>query len=186
MLYCQIAEASPVHFAADWFQLRAKHLPARELYARALAALAAAPHKKILINSRLDVALAAGAHGLHLPAHSPAPSTFRPLTPPNFLIGVSCHTLDELRQAEAEGADYVFFSPIFEPFSKPGSHPGLGLAMLRQACSAVSIPLFALGGISFENAVDCAAAGAVGVAGISLFQCSETSTPLPASQWKLS
>ncbi len=182
MLHCQIAEAPPVHADADWFQLRAKHLPARELYARALAARVAAPHKKILINSRLDVALAAGAHGLHLPAHSPAPSSFRPLTPPGFLIGVSCHTLDELRQAEAEGADYVFFSPIFEPFSKPGYHPGLGLAILRQACAAITIPLFALGGITLENAADCRAAGAAGVAGISLFQPRETATPPPASQ----
>jgi len=170
MLRCQIAEALPVHPAADWFQLRAKHLPARHLYSRALDALAAAPHRKVLINSRLDVALAAGAHGLHLPAHSPAPSSFRPLTPPGFLIGVSCHTLDELRQAESESADYVFFSPIFQPFSKPGYHPGLGLIALRQACSAVTIPVFALGGITPENALDCTAAGAAGVAGISLFQ----------------
>ncbi|MCX6604398.1 MAG: thiamine phosphate synthase [Acidobacteria bacterium] len=169
MLRCQIAETPTVHPAADWFQLRAKHLPARELYARALAALAAAPHKKVLINSRLDVALAAGAHGLHLPPHSPAPSAFRRITPPGFLIGVSCHTLEELRQAESEGADYVFFSPIFQPFSKPGYHPGLGLAALRQACSATTIPLFALGGITAENALDCGAAGAGGVAGISLF-----------------
>ncbi len=170
MLRCQIAEALPVHPAADWFQLRAKQLPARDLYARALAALAAAPQKKVIINSRLDVALAAGAHGLHLPAQSPAPSSFRPLTPPGFLIGVSCHTLDELRQAQSEGADYVFFSPIFQPFSKPDYHPGIGLIALRQACSAVTIPLFALGGITPENALDCTSAGAAGVAGIFLFR----------------
>lgn len=169
MLRCQIAETPPVHPAADWFQLRAKHLPARELYVRARAALAAAPQKKVLVNSRLDVALAARAHGLHLPAHSPAPSSFRSLTPPGFLIGVSCHTLEELRQAEAEGADYVFFSPIFQPYSKPGYHPGLGLAALRQACSTITIPLFALGGINSDNALECRAAGVTGVAGISLF-----------------
>jgi thiamine-phosphate pyrophosphorylase len=169
MLFCQIAEHARPHPRADWFQLRAKHLAARPLYALARQALLLAPDKKVIVNSRLDVALAARAHGVHLPAHNPAPSRLRPITPPGFLIGVSCHTLDELRQAEDEGADYLFFSPIFEPFSKPGYHRGLGLEALREACAAVNIPLFALGGITLENAPHCEEAGAAGVAGISLF-----------------
>lgn len=169
MIFCQIAEHARPHPQADWFQLRAKHLSARDLYSLTRQALLLAPDKKILVNSRLDVALAARAHGVHLPAHSPAPRLFRRITPPGFLIGVSCHTLPELRQAEAEGADYVFFSPIFQPFSKPDYHPGLGLAALREACAAVNIPLFALGGITLENTPHCEEAGAAGVAGISLF-----------------
>lgn len=169
MIFCQIAEHARPHPMADWFQLRAKHLSPRHLYSLTRQVLLLAPHKKILVNSRVDVALAARAHGVHLPAHSPAPSLFRRLTPPGFLIGVSCHTLDELRQAETEGADYVFFSPIFQPFSKPGYHPGLGLEMLSQACAVVNIPLIALGGITLENAPHCEKAGAAGVAGISLF-----------------
>lgn len=172
MIFCQIAEHARPHPQADWFQLRAKHLSARHLYSLTRQALLLAPQKKILVNSRLDVALAARAHGVHLPALSPAPRLFRPLTPPGFLIGVSCHTLDELRQAEAEGADYVFFSPVFQPFSKPDYHPGLGLPVLRQACATVNIPLFALGGITLENAQHCEKAGATGVAGISLFSSS--------------
>jgi thiamine-phosphate pyrophosphorylase len=169
MLFCQIADHARPHPQADWFQLRSKHLPARPLYALARQALLLAPEKKIIVNSRLDVALAARAHGVHLPAHSPAPRLLRAITPPGFLIGVSCHTLAELRQAEAEGADYVFFSPIFQAFSKPDYHPGLGLPALREACAAVNIPLFALGGITVENAQHCEEAGAAGVAGISLF-----------------
>jgi len=169
MIFCQIAEHARPHPQADWFQLRAKHFPARQLYSLTRQALLLAPHKKVIVNSRLDVALAARAHGVHLPSHSPAPRLFRSLTPPGFLIGVSCHTLDELRQAEAEGADYAFFSPIFQPFSKPGYHNGLGLPALREACAIVNIPLFALGGITLENASHCQQEGAAGVAGISLF-----------------
>lgn len=169
MIFCQIAEHPRPHPQADWFQLRAKHLSARQLYVLTRQALLFSPGKKVIVNSRLDVALAARAHGVHLPSNSPAPYLFRPITPPGFLIGVSCHTLDELRQAESEGADYVFFSPIFQPFSKPDYHPGLGLPALRQACAAVNIPLFALGGITLENAPHCVEAGAAGVAGISLF-----------------
>jgi thiamine-phosphate pyrophosphorylase len=167
MLRCQIAESPPVHSDADWFQLRAKHLPARQLLALARQALQS--NKIVLVNSRLDVALAAGAHGLHLPSHSPPPQSFRALTPPGFLIGVSCHTHDEIRQAEDEGADYVFYSPIFSPASKPGYHPGLGTPALRLACSLTKLPVFALGGITVDNQAECADAGAAGVAGISLF-----------------
>ena len=168
-LYCQIAEQPTLHPRADWFQLRAKHLPARHLYALTRQALLAATGQKIIVNTRLDVALAARAAGVHLPGGSPAPCRLRPATPPGFLIGVSCHTLDELRQAEDEGADYAFFSPVFQPFSKPDYHPGLGLEQLSQACRAVQIPVFALGGITYENASHCQKAGAAGVAGISLF-----------------
>jgi thiamine-phosphate pyrophosphorylase len=169
LLYCQIAEHPHPHPRADWFQLRAKHLPARQLYALTRQALLQATGQKIIVNTRLDIALAARAHGVHLPADSLAPRRLRSATPPGFLIGVSCHTLDELRRSEAEGADYAFFSPVFQPFSKPDYHPGLGLEQLSQACRAVQIPVFALGGITYENASHCQKAGAAGVAGISLF-----------------
>lgn len=168
-VYCQIAEHPHPHPRADWLHLRAKHLTCRQLYALTREALLQATGQKIIVNTRLDVALAARADGVHLPAGSPAPRRLRPATPPGFLIGVSCHTVDELRQAEDEGADYAFFSPVFRPFSKPDYHPGLGLGPLGQACRAVGIPVFALGGITFANAPDCQKAGAAGVAGISLF-----------------
>ncbi|MEO8662193.1 MAG: thiamine phosphate synthase, partial [Bryobacteraceae bacterium] len=129
------------------------------------------PHgTKILVNTRVDVALACGAHGAHLPANSPPPSAWRAIVPPGFLFGVSTHTLDELRAAEEGGADFAVFSPIFESSSKPGYGPALGLDALRAAVRAVHLPVLALGGITAAYVPQCLATGAAGVAGIGLFQ----------------
>ena len=83
---------------------------------------------------------------------------------------MSCHSLDELRKAEDGGADYAFYSPIFNSISKPEYGAAVGLDALARACASVKIPVLALGGVSAANARECAAAGAAGVAGISLFQ----------------
>jgi len=154
----------------EWIQIREKDLEGRALAELVLEALRRAPGALILVNSRADVALACGAGGLHLPAGSPPPSAFRPICPPGFRIGVSCHSEEELVLAEREGADYALFSPVFRPLSKEDARPPHGLEGLRRACSRVRIPLLALGGITAENAPLCAAAGAAGVAGISMFQ----------------
>jgi len=154
----------------EWIQIREKNLDGRALAELVLEALRRAPGALILVNSRADVALACGAGGLHLPAGSPPPSAFRPICPPGFRIGVSCHSEEELVLAEREGADYALFSPVFRPLSKEDARPPHGLEGLRRACSRVRIPVLALGGITAENAPLCAAAGAAGVAGISMFQ----------------
>jgi thiamine-phosphate pyrophosphorylase len=155
-----------------WVQVREKDLAARELLELTRRVLAVtAPHgTRVLVNSRVDIALAAGAHGVHLPADSVPPKTLRPFVPPHFLIGVSTHDLDEVRRASAEGADFAVFSPVFPPLSKAAYGPAQGLSRLREAVRAASVPVLALGGITRQNAADCIAEGAAGVAGISLFQ----------------
>jgi len=129
------------------------------------------PHQaRILVNSRVDVAMAAGTSGVHLPAGSIPPRDWRAITPVGFLIGVSCHTLEEVLSAEREGADYVFFGPVFAPLSKSSDLKPRGLEVLGRVCGSVKIPVLALGGITWENAPACNTAGAAGVAGITLFQ----------------
>jgi len=152
---------------ADWVQIRDKELAARELIA--VVRRAVGTMGKVLVNSRVDVAIASGAAGVHLPAGSIAPSEWRGITPPGFLIGVSCHTRDEVVRAEQEGADYVLFGPVFAPLSKTSALAPRGLDELRRVSHAVKIPVLALGGITWENAEACVGAGAAGVAGITLF-----------------
>ncbi|MFZ5929213.1 MAG: thiamine phosphate synthase [Acidobacteriota bacterium] len=158
----------------DWIQIREKDLDGRPLALLVEEALRRCGRAKIIVNSRADVALACGAAGLHLPADSPPPSAWRPICPPGFLIGVSCHTVEELVEAERNGADYALFAPVFRPLSKEDSRAPHGLEGLRRACASVRIPVLALGGITARNASSCLDAGAAGVAGITLFQSAET------------
>jgi thiamine-phosphate pyrophosphorylase len=147
-------------------QIRAKQLSPRDLV-NLVRRAAAIPGTRILVNTRTDIALACGAQGVHLPAGSIAPSTIRRIAPAGFLIGVSCHTVDELRAAENDGADFAVYGPVFASVTK--SVVPIGLDALRNACTSVQLPVYALGGVTPANAPLCIDAGAAGVAGISLF-----------------
>ncbi len=148
-------------------QIRAKDLSARELSNLVRSVLRVAQSSRILVNTRNDVALACGAHGVHLPAGSMAPYLIRRIAPAGFLIGVSCHTIAELRAAEREGADFAVYGPVFPSVTK--SLTPIGIEAFREAAASVRLPVYPLGGVTAKNAPQCIEAGAAGVAGISLF-----------------
>ena len=162
--------ARAAQMGVEMIQVRAKDLPARALASLVRNVVEYCGCSKVLVNTRLDIALACGAHGVHLPADSAAPSLIRTIAPAGFLIGVSCHTVEELQKAGREGADFAVFGPVFEAISKPAGPP-VGIKGLRSAVRHVpGLPVYALGGVTRENAQSCIDAGAAGVAGISLFR----------------
>ena len=150
------------NLGADMIQIRAKELSTRDLMRLVESAVNIAG-RRVLVNTRTDIALACGAGGVHLPANSPSP---RRIVPAGFLIGASCHNMEELRAAEHDGADFAVFGPIFE---SPGKGPAVGLDRLRDAVRSVRLPVYALGGVTEDNARSCIEAGAYGIAGIRLF-----------------
>ncbi len=164
---------------ADWVQIRENDLAALELFRLALGAVRMkepnVARTRVIVNDRLDVALAAGATGVHLRQKSlPACDVVRWCrggnAPSGFLIGVSCHSIEEARQAENAGASYVFFGPVFDTPSKRPFGPPQGLAQLTEACRSVRIPVIAIGGVDETNGAECLRAGAAGIAAIRLFQ----------------
>lgn len=172
------ADAAPI----DWIQIREKDLPANSLAALARSAMRLAkPSQRILLNDRLDVALATGAHGVHLGESSLPPAEVTrwlrsSSAPPDFLVGVSCHSLQTARAAAQAGASYIFFGPVFATPSKAAFGPPQGLQRLADVCRAMEIPVLAIGGITADNAAACLSAGASGIAAIRLFQ--DPATPL--------
>ena len=124
---------------------------------------------RILVNDRLDVALAAGAHGVHLRGDSVHASRVRSIAPSGFLIGRSVHARDEAAHAARDGGlDYLLFGNVFETASKPGASAA-GTAALAAVCAAVSLPVLAIGGMTPDRLVAVARSGAAGFAAIGLF-----------------
>lgn len=156
----------------DLIQIREKDLATRDLLRLAAPAITRARGTacRIVINDRMDAALGLGAAGVHLGHHSMPATAMRSLAPPGFLIGVSCHALEDALAAEADGADYVLLGPVFETPSKVHFGPPLGLDKFQEAAARVRIPVLALGGITPERVRSCLEAGAAGIAGIRIFQ----------------
>jgi thiamine-phosphate pyrophosphorylase len=197
-LLAKVAEAARA--GVDYIQLRERDLSARELETLARDAQTAvrnnAPLRtenrelrtgvelrtgpelgtRILINSRTDVALAAGVDGVHLRADDLTPDEVRQMLKDSarspaanhFLVAASCHSNEDVRRAESEAVDFAVFAPVFGKINAPGTQP-TGVAALHDACRT-KISVFALGGVSMENAESCLNAGAAGIAGIRLFQ----------------
>ena len=165
--------AQAIAAGVDWVQIREKDLPARRLLALTETAISQARRKgttRVVVNDRLDVALAAHAHGVHLGTRSMPVDLVRKLAPPESVVGVSCHSLAEALAAESAGANYLLLGPIFPTPSKLQFGPPLGLSKLREVTSQVSIPVFALGGITADRVAGCRENGAAGIAGIRIFQ----------------
>jgi thiamine-phosphate pyrophosphorylase len=153
-----------IRLGVDLIQIREKDVGARELFDFTLAAVKARQadvqahgRTKILVNTRADVALAAGADGVHLPSNAPRE------TLSGLLLSRACHTLAEVRESSA---DLITFGPVF---ASPGKGTPVGLEALRAACS-LGKRVYALGGVNWDNAAACMDAGAEGIAGIRLFQ----------------
>jgi thiamine-phosphate pyrophosphorylase len=156
-------------------QIRENDLAARQLAEFTREAIAAGrPHgARVLVNDRLDVALAAGADGVHLRVSSLSAAEVKTLVTRqglnNFLIGASTHSIAEAKAAEAGGADFIICGPVYETPSKLPFGLPLGLSCLAEVCRAVSLPVLAIGGMTLANFREPLQCGAAGIAAISLF-----------------
>lgn len=147
--------------------LREKDLGGRELLAlaRSLLAVCRARGQLLIVNDRIDVAVAAGADGVHLPAAGVPVAEARRLLGPAALVGVSCHGAEDVARALAAGASYATFSPVYDTPSKQAYGAPVGVDALR-AAARLGLPLVALGGVTAARVSEVRAAGAVGVAAI--------------------
>lgn len=165
-------------------QIREKDLSDLEIYRLVAEVTALSDMPSVLVNERLDLAIAAGATGIHLRSDSVPLRSVR-LRCPDLLIGKSVHSLAEVRTARDDGVDYVTLSPIFAPLSKKTHDwPPLGLANL-EAAARLGLPILALGGICREQLANLAHAGAAGFAGITIFQRPHELAEVLEEAWQL-
>lgn len=165
----------------DWIQIREKDISARDCAALVRNAVRATDGHatRIFVNDRFDIAITENAGGVHLGGQSLPVKEVRSflnsaasslMQVKEFFVGTSCHSVAEAKLAESNGAGYIFFGPIFSTPSKIGFGEPQGLRRLEEVCSAVKIPVLAIGGVSLENARECLSTGASGIAAIRLFQ----------------
>ena len=147
----------------DRVQLRDRSLEGVAWLAWARELQQAAEGAELIVNRRIDVALAIGAAGVHLGFDALAPEDARALLPPGAPVGVSCHAAEEVERAARAGATYAHLAPIWDPLSKPAERPALGAGALREA-SRFGIPVLAQGGLTPERCREAIAAGGAGVA----------------------
>lgn len=168
-----------IHRAAeagvDLIQIREPRVDDRTLVdcVRRAVDLAAGTTARVLVNARLDVAIAAGAAGVHLRGDSMSAADARSIAPDGFLIGRSVHSTAGAIEAErGGGCDYLIFGTVYPTRSKPDAHRVAGIAGLRDVCASTRLPVLAIGGVSIERIREVAAAGAAGIAAIGMFAAS--------------
>jgi thiamine-phosphate diphosphorylase len=177
LLLAQLETA--VNSGVDFIQVRERDLEAGALAAlvAAVMSLARGTTSRVVVNDRLDVALACGADGVHLRGDSIAPADARRIVPAGFLIGRSVHTVDEA--SATAGCDYVIAGMVFPSSSKAPDASVLGIDGLRSIVRASPAPVLAIGGLTADRFDAMTAAGAAGVAGIGLFLPFDSPTPAP-------
>jgi thiamine-phosphate diphosphorylase len=152
----------------DLFQIRERGVSDRVLWALAerIVAVASGSPMRVLLNDRLDVALACGAHGVHLREDSLTPEEVRRMAPSDLLVGRSVHAAAAAEQAAAAGADLVVFGSVYDSASKGPGHQPAGAVALARVVRACRVPVLAIGGITDRHLREIAASGAAGVAAI--------------------
>ena len=171
MRKCLLSQARhAVDAEIDFVQIRERDLEAADLAALVadVVALARGTRTRVLVNDRVDVALASGAAGVHLRSDSAPAAAVRSIVPAGFVIGRSVHTVAEAVAAAPE-VDYVIAGTVWPLSGKPDSHPVLGVKGLSDIVRAVNVPVLAIGGVTSDRADAVAMSGAAGVAAIGLF-----------------
>lgn len=156
----------------DLIQIRERDLEAGDLtrLVRRCVSAVAGTRSMIVVNDRADVAVAAGAHGLHLRSDSIEAARVRRLVPADFIVGRSVHSVEEATVAtRAGGLDYLILGTLFPTPSKEANHRLTTMTGLAGACAVVPIPILAIGGLTLERAEEVASMGAAGIAAIGLF-----------------
>ena len=152
---------------AYMMQIREKDLPVAAVLPCVQRAVSAASGARVFVNSRADVALAAGAAGVHLPAEGVEPADVKSLWGSRLIIGASTHSADEALAAMSGGADFITLGPVFDTESKRRFGAPLGVGLLREVVMAVTLPVFAIGGINRRTAPELKGLPIAGVAVIS-------------------